>query len=138
MPLVSATIRYGISTGEIPNDDAVGVLALRIRYRSGSGRVLAALTEVRVPEAVFSPPSADGTVSEGVLIQFDSASPGNDSTKVFRTFDATIDSSSPAFKHLVNNSLNVYYIAITLIGPQVVAGVPPAVSAVEIIQAQAF
>jgi uncharacterized membrane protein YgcG len=70
-------------------------------------------------------------VSERPLLQFDSASTG--ASPSFRTANVHLPRDSAMFYYQPGFGPNVYYVALTLTGPAIVAGQPPAVAAIEII-----
>jgi hypothetical protein len=133
LPEVTATIRYGV-----PPEGVIGKelrdVALQLRYRDGNGRVVATLIEVAVPAAA---PGEPGNVAERALLQFDSADPSyGGSSGSFRTHAAQVPLSSGLASHVLDFDQNVYYISLTLTGPEVVIGHPPAVAAIEIVGRQ--
>jgi hypothetical protein len=124
--LTSATLRYDVAPEGIDGNQ-LGGLGLQVRYRDGSGHVVATLIEVDAP---FPATADSGTVTERTLLQFDSASPAfGGPAASFRTRMATLATASPFFDHEMDFGSHAYYITLVLIGPAVaVAAHPPAVS----------
>ena len=94
---------------------------------------MATLIEVAVPFG----PEAPGYITETPLLRFDSQSPdfGGPSNN-FRTQNTQVDTNSNQAQHQFNFDGNIYYIALTLSGPEFVLHYPPAVAAIEIIGRQ--
>jgi hypothetical protein len=129
-PHVTATIRYGVPPEGL-SGSVLGNLALKLRYRDGDGRVVATLIEVAVPPAR---PGEPGTVVESPLLQFDSSDPDFGGSWVgFRTHVAQLPIPSDLSEHVIDFDNNLYYIALSLTGPEFIIGYPPAVSAIEIV-----
>jgi hypothetical protein len=125
---VTATIRYGVPPDGL-GGVGLGALGLQLRYRAGDGQVVATLIEVAVPPGSPGEPT---TVTETPLLEFDStqfdAAQGG-----FLTHIATTGVDSPDARHVLEFGPNVYYIALSLTGPEFVLGHPPAVSSIEIV-----
>lgn len=128
LPQTMATIRYPVPAEGPALSSALGLLGLVLRYRSGTGRVVATLLEVPVLYDELGDP---GTVTERVLLQFDSASAAP--SAAFRTVIARLPRASGLYGYLLQFGPNVYYVDLTLTGSAIVAGQPPAVAAIEIV-----
>jgi hypothetical protein len=127
-PQTSATLRYNVPPEGLQLSE-VGAWELMLRYRNGNGRVLATLMEVDVPEGG---PGQPDTVVERPLIGFNSSDPGfGGASPFFRTHRSGVPESPST--HTIDFGQHVYYISVTLSGPEVVVGVPPAVSSIQIV-----
>lgn len=123
-PRVTATVRYSV-----PPDvrGELGGLMLVLRYRSGDGHVAATLMEVATLLEVFDDP---GSVTETPLLKFDSAE--FDASNRFQT-KSVGGPTGPNPSHVIDFSTNVYYVALSLTGPEFITGQPPAVSVIELV-----
>jgi hypothetical protein len=131
-PQTSATLRYDVPPEGVQGW-AVGNLQLQLRYRNGSGRVVATLIEVEVASPGPGQPDA---VVERPLIAFDSASPDYGLSNQFQTHRTERQvEGDPTADHILSFGPNVYYIVVVLSGPEAAVGHPPAVSSIEILSA---
>lgn len=121
---VTAVIRYGVVPvdGVYVSDFPVGVvaLALRLRYRDGSGQVLAKLIQVNIDSG-----------TETTLLTFASPSPQQAASNAFQVQE------SPSNGIDLDFTANAYYVELTLTVTErlTVPPYPPAVSVVQLVLA---
>jgi hypothetical protein len=125
MPQTTVTIRYAVPPG--PDSPQLGDEMLVLRYRPGSGHIVAVLNEVPLLYADLADP---GTVVETTLLEYDSAK--FKASNVFLT-NSVGGPTYPNPQHVLNFAENAYYISVSLTAPELVVGIPPAVAAVGLV-----
>ena len=114
IPKESATLRYPVFQGDL-GDNRPGAWKLRVRYRDGDGSVLVQLMEVVVSTGI-----------QTMRLELDSTQ-GYNPSNTFHVQDSI--GSLPAIDF--NN--NVYYVVVTLTGPEFRVGIPPAIQAMQLL-----
>jgi hypothetical protein len=118
-PLVSATIRYGVTQEGFGTATNVAGLELWTRFRQGDGRVVATLIEVNVDSG-----------AEATLLTFDTELFGAAGPANFHVGEA----GPGEFKRELNFTLCVYYVSVSLTRPDVpFLGIPPAVATLQLV-----
>jgi hypothetical protein len=130
LPHITATIRYAVPADF--GNPQLGAVMLVLRYRPGSGRIVATLNEVPL---LYADPADPGTVTESTLLEFDSAA--FDASAVFQTHSVG-GPANPNPAHVLNFTENAYYISVSLTAPEIAVGDPPAVAAIGVVPWEQF
>ncbi len=112
LPTVSATIRYPVHEADL-GDQPPGVWDLTVRYRDGNGSVIVQLIQVTLEDG-----------AEAAVINFQSGVGYNRSNNFHNQI------SQGTFGTNFEN--NAYYVAVTMTGPAIEIGIPPAIQLMQI------